>query len=96
MEGNVPDEAAEVGEETEETKDNNVLELDANGHEKMKVMENNVPDVAEEDIEGINVYDGPVWRNNPVLLAQFLVKLAKHVNRQIKRQRRYRNKNTTK
>ena len=80
----------------EEIKDNNVPEVDANGHKKMKEMENNVPDVAKKGIEEIKVYGGPEWRNNPGLLAHFLVKLAEHVNRQIKRQRRYRTKKTTK
>ena len=96
MEGNVPDVTAKVVGEIEEIKDNNITELDANVHEEMKKMENNVPDVTEEDIEEIEVYDGSEWRNNPVLLAQFLVKLAEYIKRKIKRQRRYRTKKSTK
>ena len=42
----------------EEIKDNTVPELDANGQEEMKEMENSVPDVAAMDIEEIKVYDG--------------------------------------
>ena len=92
----MPGVAAKVEEEMKEIKDNNIPELDANGREEMKETENNVLDVAEEDIKEIEVCDGPEWRNNPVLLAQFLVKLAEHVNSEIKRQRRYRTKKTTK
>ena len=42
-----------------------------------------------KDTSEIEVYEEPEWRKDPIILAQYKVKLAKHVNIQIKRQRRY-------
>ena len=42
-------------------------------------MKDNVLDMAKEN----EVYKGPEWRKNPVLLAQFLEKLAEHIKQKI-------------
>ena len=44
-------------------------------------MKDNVLDMAKEN----EVYKGPEWRKNPVLLAQFLEKLAEHIKKKTKR-----------
>ena len=49
-----------------------------------------------KDNNEIEVYEVPEWRNDPILLAQYLVKLAEHVDSEIKRCRRYRTKKSAK
>ena len=57
-------------------------ELEGGRH--MEETNANGPVVAAET----EVYEGPAFRNDPVLLAQFLNKLAKHVKKYCKRRRR--------
>ena len=52
-------------------------ELEDGGHEEMKETTANGPDVAAET----EADEGPAFKNNPVLMAQFATKLAKHVKK---------------
>ena len=63
-------------------------------------MNPNVPQAAAvgeeveeiKDTSEIEVYEEPEWRKDPIIFAQYKVKLAKHVDSEIKRCKQYRRK----
>ena len=49
-----------------------------------------------KDTSEIEVYEEPEWRKDPIILAQYKVKLAEHVDSEIKRCKHYRTKKSAK
>ena len=45
-----------------------------------------------KDTSEIEVYEEPEWRKDPIIFAQYQVKLAEHVDSEIKRCKQYRRK----